>query len=226
MCGDRGGDGVLLPLLVWLADQVSSTREPKKDNTNPKDLSRRCLRRDYAIALIISGKSPESKWLTKKWLFLSSIYGVGSSTVTGGGQIVLATAEAVFDVASPFFFGKMYLLYKAGGGGLHNKNQIFKVLKLNFNMSINTSISAWAIQSPHEHLNPRTATTPPKSTSLFTDIEIWTWAFFFSYGIYIRNDFCKKKRGVNLKCWRSSRGGNRRHSQLPSECNFLQIINW
>ena len=33
--GDRGGDGVLLPLLVRLADQDSSSDEPKADNENP-----------------------------------------------------------------------------------------------------------------------------------------------------------------------------------------------
>ena len=30
--GDRGGDGVLLPLLVGLANQDSSSDEPKADN--------------------------------------------------------------------------------------------------------------------------------------------------------------------------------------------------
>ena len=30
--GDRGGDGILLPLLVRLADQDSSSDEPKADN--------------------------------------------------------------------------------------------------------------------------------------------------------------------------------------------------
>ena len=30
--GDRGGDGILLPLLVRLADQDSSSDEPKTDN--------------------------------------------------------------------------------------------------------------------------------------------------------------------------------------------------
>ena len=35
MGGDRGGDGVLLPLLVRLANQDSSTDETKADNTEP-----------------------------------------------------------------------------------------------------------------------------------------------------------------------------------------------
>ena len=30
--GDRGGDGILLPLLVRLADQDSCSDEPKADN--------------------------------------------------------------------------------------------------------------------------------------------------------------------------------------------------
>ena len=30
--GDRGGDGILLPLLVRLANQDSSSDEPKADN--------------------------------------------------------------------------------------------------------------------------------------------------------------------------------------------------
>ena len=33
--GDRGGDGILLPLLVRLADQNPSSDEPKADNENP-----------------------------------------------------------------------------------------------------------------------------------------------------------------------------------------------
>ena len=33
--GDRGGDGILLPLLVRLADQDPSSDEPKADNENP-----------------------------------------------------------------------------------------------------------------------------------------------------------------------------------------------
>ena len=32
---DRGGDGILLPLLVRLADQDPSSDEPKADNENP-----------------------------------------------------------------------------------------------------------------------------------------------------------------------------------------------
>ena len=33
--GDRGGDGILLPLLVGLAYESSSTNEPKADNESP-----------------------------------------------------------------------------------------------------------------------------------------------------------------------------------------------
>ena len=33
--GDRGGDGILLPLLVRLANECSSTNKPKADNKNP-----------------------------------------------------------------------------------------------------------------------------------------------------------------------------------------------
>ena len=33
--GDRGGDGILLPLLVRLADQDSSSDESKADNKKP-----------------------------------------------------------------------------------------------------------------------------------------------------------------------------------------------
>ena len=33
--GDRGGEGILLPLLVRLADQDPSSDEPKADNENP-----------------------------------------------------------------------------------------------------------------------------------------------------------------------------------------------
>ena len=33
--GDRGGDGIFLPLLVRFADQDSSSDEPKADNENP-----------------------------------------------------------------------------------------------------------------------------------------------------------------------------------------------
>ena len=33
--GDRGGDGILLPLLVRLADQDPSSDEPKAHNENP-----------------------------------------------------------------------------------------------------------------------------------------------------------------------------------------------
>ena len=47
--GDRGGNGILLPLLVRLANQDSSTHEPKKDNKNPKDLCRRCLKETFNI---------------------------------------------------------------------------------------------------------------------------------------------------------------------------------
>ena len=36
--GDRGGDGFLLPLLVRLANQDSSSDEPKADNDKPKNL--------------------------------------------------------------------------------------------------------------------------------------------------------------------------------------------
>ena len=36
--GDRGGDGILLPLLVRLTDQDSRTDEPKADNTEPENL--------------------------------------------------------------------------------------------------------------------------------------------------------------------------------------------
>ena len=38
MGGDRGGDGILLPLLVRLANQDSSSDEPKADNAKPQDL--------------------------------------------------------------------------------------------------------------------------------------------------------------------------------------------
>ena len=33
--GDRGGDGILLPLIVRLPNQDSSTNEPKADNESP-----------------------------------------------------------------------------------------------------------------------------------------------------------------------------------------------
>ena len=36
--GDRGGDGVLLPLLVRLAYQSASPNETKTDNYKPKEL--------------------------------------------------------------------------------------------------------------------------------------------------------------------------------------------
>ena len=34
--GDRGGDGILLPLVVGLANQDSSTEETETDNTEPE----------------------------------------------------------------------------------------------------------------------------------------------------------------------------------------------
>ena len=34
--GDRGGDRILLPLIVRLANQDSSTEEPETDNTKPE----------------------------------------------------------------------------------------------------------------------------------------------------------------------------------------------
>ena len=37
--GDRGGDGVLLPLLVRLANQDSGSDETKANNQEPKNLS-------------------------------------------------------------------------------------------------------------------------------------------------------------------------------------------
>ena len=43
--GDRGGDGVLLPLLVGLANQYTSPDEPKADNTEPENLCWFCLKR-------------------------------------------------------------------------------------------------------------------------------------------------------------------------------------
>ena len=36
--GDRGGDGILLPLIVRLPNQDSSTYEPKADYKNPYNL--------------------------------------------------------------------------------------------------------------------------------------------------------------------------------------------
>ena len=42
--GDRSGDGILLPLLVRLANQDSSSDEPKADNNNPKNLCWFCLK--------------------------------------------------------------------------------------------------------------------------------------------------------------------------------------
>ena len=36
--GDRGGDGVLLPILIRLHNQDSSHNEPKTNNQNPKNL--------------------------------------------------------------------------------------------------------------------------------------------------------------------------------------------
>ena len=36
--GDRGGDGILLPLLVRLADQESCSNETKTDYSKPQDL--------------------------------------------------------------------------------------------------------------------------------------------------------------------------------------------
>ena len=36
--GDRGGDGFLLPLLVGLANQDSSSDKPKADNYKPQNL--------------------------------------------------------------------------------------------------------------------------------------------------------------------------------------------
>ena len=36
--GDRGGDGILLPLLVRLADQESCSDETKTDYSKPQDL--------------------------------------------------------------------------------------------------------------------------------------------------------------------------------------------
>ena len=44
MSGDRGGDGILLPLLVRLADKDSSPDEPKADNNQPKNLCWFCLK--------------------------------------------------------------------------------------------------------------------------------------------------------------------------------------
>ena len=38
--GDRGGDGILLPLLVGLANQNSCPDETKADNQEPKSLCR------------------------------------------------------------------------------------------------------------------------------------------------------------------------------------------
>ena len=35
MGGDRGGNGILLPIVVRLANQDSSTEETKTDNTKP-----------------------------------------------------------------------------------------------------------------------------------------------------------------------------------------------
>ena len=42
--GDRGGNGILLPLLVRLADKDSSPDEPKADNNQPKNLCWFCLK--------------------------------------------------------------------------------------------------------------------------------------------------------------------------------------
>ena len=36
--GDRGGDGILLPLLVRLADQDSCSDETETDDSKPQDL--------------------------------------------------------------------------------------------------------------------------------------------------------------------------------------------
>ena len=38
--GDRGGDGVLLPIFVRLANQDSSSDEPKADSYDPKKFCR------------------------------------------------------------------------------------------------------------------------------------------------------------------------------------------
>ena len=38
--GDRGGDGILLPFFVRLADQDSSSDEPKADSYDPKKFCR------------------------------------------------------------------------------------------------------------------------------------------------------------------------------------------
>ena len=46
MGGDRGGNRVLLPLLVRLAYEDSSHDEPKANHTKPKNLSRLGLKRD------------------------------------------------------------------------------------------------------------------------------------------------------------------------------------
>ena len=42
--GDRGGNRRLLPLMVRLSYQVSSSKEPKTDNSQPQKLGRSGLR--------------------------------------------------------------------------------------------------------------------------------------------------------------------------------------
>ena len=46
--GDRGGDGVLLPLLVRLANQDSSSDEPNADYKNPYNLCWLCLKKNQS----------------------------------------------------------------------------------------------------------------------------------------------------------------------------------
>ena len=67
----------------------------------------------------------------------------------------------------------------------------------------------WAPLSRHEHLNPSTATIPPKVTAYFRGWNRISNASFFSptlsnLGIYVKNTFCQKKWGGDLKCGQSN----------------------
>ena len=44
--GDRGGDGILLPLLVGLANQDSCSDKPEADDKEPQNLCQLCLKRN------------------------------------------------------------------------------------------------------------------------------------------------------------------------------------
>ena len=46
---DRGGDGILLPLIIGVAYQNSSSNKPKTNNEYPKDLCGVCLKQIIRI---------------------------------------------------------------------------------------------------------------------------------------------------------------------------------